>query len=263
MRLIRGWEKRYAPEVTGGLRLTRPLVYRTMEEEDGLGDRREGELRMNVEGEMTISWDENDPLPFPFRPSPEERERLDAETARHISALLDAESDDPDVELEQREPGVWTVRQQIKVDDSELGSPFLLCLSREPASASDWERLRAALPDRYDTWTVTEDLASLNFEIECGIKRWLGLHEITEHRLWKNRGWVAYSYDDYPPSGDVSEVGQMTNWFRKRRKYRDQEEYRFAWILSSSQLNVLPDFVDIELTRTGLNLFQPWTPPER
>ena len=261
MRLIRGWEEQYAPEGTGGLRLNRPLVYRAMEEEDDLGDKREGEVRVNVEGEMTITWDENDPLPF--RLSPEERERADAESARQIWELLDGESDDPDVELEQRESGIWKVRQQLKVDDPELGSPFLFCLSREPASASDWERLRAALPDRYDTWTVTEDLASLNFEIECGIKRWLGVHEITEHRLSRSRGWVAYSYDYFPPSGDVSEVAQMTKWFRKRRKYRDQEEYRFAWELSSPQLNKLPTFVDIELTRTGLSLFQLWTPPER
>ena len=261
MRLIRGWEKQYAPELTGGLRLTRPFVYRAMEEEDGLGDKREGEVRVNVEGQMTIKEDdEYDALPF--RPSPEERERLDAETARHVAELLDIESDNPDVELEEREPGNWKVRQQLKVDDSEMGNPFLLCLSREPTSASGWERLRAALPGRYDIWTVTEDLASLNFEIECGIKRWLGLHEITEHRLWKNRGWVAYSYEEFPPSGDGAEVGQFTRWFRKRRKFRDQEEYRFAWELSSSQLNILPYFVDVELTRTGLNLFQPWTPPE-
>ncbi len=216
---------------------------------------------MNVEGEMTIKEDdEYDALPF--RPSPEERERLDAETALHVAGLLNKETDDPDVELEQREPGIWKVRQQLKVDDSELGSPFLFCLSREPDSVSGWERLRAALPDRYDTWTVTEDLSSLSFEIECGIKRWLGLHEITEHRLWTSRGWVAYSFDNFPPGVDVEEVLQVKKWFRKRRKYQDQEEYRLAWTLSSPQLNTPPDFVDIELTRTGLSLFQPWTPPE-
>ena len=99
--------------------------------------------------------------------------------------------------------------QQIKVDDSELGSPFLLCLSREPASASGWGRLRAALPDRYATWTVTEDLHSLIFEIECGLKRWMGLHQITAHQLWTNRGWVAYSFDHFPPGVDVEEVLQI------------------------------------------------------
>ena len=261
MRLVRGWEKQFAPDVTGGLHLSRPIVYRAMGEEDGLGDRREGEVRVNVEGEMTIREDENNALPF--RPSPEERERLDAETARHVAGLLNRESDDPDVEMEQRVPGNWKIRQQVKLDDSEMGSPFLFCLSREPTSASGWERLRAALPDKYDTWTVTEDLDSLRFEIECGLKRWLGLNEITEHQLMASRGWVAYSFDHFPPGVDVEEVLQIKKWFRKRRKYQDQEEYRFAWTLSSSQLNILPDFVDIELTKTGLSLFQPWTPPER
>ena len=263
MRLIRGWEKRYAPEATGGLRLSRPIVYRAMGEEDGLGDRREGEVRVNVDTEMTIKEYEDEYNAHPFRPSPEERERLDSETARHVAELLNKESDDPDVEMEEREPGNWKVRQQVKLDDSEMGSPFLFCLSREPSSASGWERLRAALPDRYDTWTVTEDLDSLKFEIECGIKRWMGLNEITAHRLWTNRGWVTYSFDHFPPGVDVEEALQINRWFRKRRKYQDQEEYRFAWALSSPQLNILPDFVDIELTRTGLNLFQPWTPPRQ
>ena len=262
MRLIRGWENQYVPEAKGGLRLSRPIVYRAMGEEDGLGDRREGEVRVNVQTEMTIKeYDEYDALPF--RPSPEERERLDAETARHIAGLLNRESDNPDVEMEQREPGYWKVRQQVKVDDSELGSPFLLCLSKEPASASGWERLRAALPDRYDIWTVTEDLDSLESEIECGIKRWMGLHEITEYHLSTGRGWVEYSFDNFPPSVDVAEALLVNKWFRKRRKYRDQEEYRFAWGVSFPQSNTLPDFVDIELTKTGLSLFQPWTPPER
>ena len=69
--------------------------------------------------------------------------------------------------------------------------------------------------------------------------------------------------NDFPPSVDVEEVLQINKWFRKRRKYQDQEEYRFAWTLSSAQLNILPDFVDVELTKTGLSSFQPWTPPER
>ena len=128
MRLIRGWEKRYAPEATGGLRLSRPIVYRAMGEEDGLGDRREGEVRVNVDTEMTIKEYEDEYNAHPFRPSPEERERLDAETARHVAELLNKESDDPDVEMEEREPGNWKVRQQVKLDDSEMGSPIPVLL---------------------------------------------------------------------------------------------------------------------------------------
>ena len=116
--------------------------------------------------------------------------------------------------------------------------------------------------ERYDTWTVTEDMASLNFEIECGIKRWMGLNEITEHRLEKKRGWVAYSYDKTPPSDEIGEIAQIRRWFRKIRKYKDQEEYRLAWNLQSPQWENLPDALEIELTRTGLGLFKPWEPPK-
>ena len=52
-------------------------------------------------------------------------------------------------------------------------SPLLFCPSREPVLKSEWETLRTALPKRYDTWTVTENVEALNFEIECGIQRWM------------------------------------------------------------------------------------------
>ena len=42
--------------------------------------------------------------------------------------------DDPNIEVEQRGPDHWKVWQNLKIDDSELGSPYLLCLSREPGS---------------------------------------------------------------------------------------------------------------------------------
>ena len=73
-----------------------------------------------------------------------------------IRAFLAKELDDPEIELENQGAGSWKIWQNLKVEDSALGSPFLFCLSREPATKSDWERLRAALPERYDTWTVTE-----------------------------------------------------------------------------------------------------------
>jgi len=73
------------------------------------------------------------------------------------------------------------------------------------------------LPDRYDTWTVTADIDALQFEIECGIKRWLALERITQHRIERASGWVAYPFDEPPPSGDPTEVFGMSRWFRKRR----------------------------------------------
>ena len=41
----------------------------------------------------------------------------------------------------------------------------------------------------------------------------------------------------------------------------DQQEYRFAWDISTSQPTEMSDAIDIELTRMGLSLFRRWTPP--
>ena len=259
MRLIRGWEKHYAPDATGGLRLSQARVYREIGEEDGLGDVREGEIRVKAPpGEVSVTWED---VGFPIRLSREAQERSDAEMARLIWEGWGVELDDPDIEVEQQGPEHWTIRQNLKIADSELGSPYLHCLSREPESRAQWDRLRGALPERYDTWTVTEDLSKLRFEIECGIKRWLALNAISKHQFMSQWGWVEYSYDRVPPS--TEEIEYLARWFRKGRRYREQQEYRVAWDLRSPQLQELPAFIDIELTRTGVSLFQPWTPPER
>ena len=148
--------------------------------------------------------------------------------------------DDPNIEVEQRGPDHWKVWQNLKIDDSELGSPYLLCLSREPGSRTQWERLREALPERFHTWTITEDLSKLKFEIECGIKRWLALNSISKHQFMSQWGWVEYTYDDAPPNVDAEETGYMTRWFRKGRRYQDQQEYRIAWDFRSPQMETFP-----------------------
>ena len=43
MQLVHGWEGKYAPHVTGGLRLSKARKYRDIGDEEGLGDPREGE----------------------------------------------------------------------------------------------------------------------------------------------------------------------------------------------------------------------------
>ena len=85
---------------------------------------------------------------------------------------------------------------------------------------------------------------------------------ITQHRIHRAKGLVTYSYERAPPSGDPAEALGLDRWFRKSRQYGDQQEYRLAWSLSSPQYETMPDRIDVELTRTGLNLFQPWTPPD-
>ena len=244
--MIRGWESRYAPNETGDLRLSTARLFRKIGEEDGLGDQREGELRISVPGSIEITEDGG--LGGP----------------KDISLQLGP--DEPMIEVENLEVGERReIQQELLVEDLGLkDSPFLFCLSREPTTLHEWETLRAALPERYDTWTVTEDVGSLQFEIECGIVRWLKLDEITRHSITRFRGWVEYSYDKTPPAFELDDLDiakLIERWLRKRRKYSRQQEYRFAWVLRSPQMEAFPEQIDIELTRTGLGLFRPWHPP--
>lgn len=257
MRLIRGWESRYLPTTTGGLRLCTAHLYRAIGEEEGLGDRREGEIRVGQEN-ILLNW-ETDILPVVLGSLP--GENLQGATTEEVRARLSEALDDPEIEVKQTGSGAWRISQNIKIDDSALVSPFLFCLSREPTTRDEWERLREALPLRYDTWTVTDDLNSLYFEIECGIKRWMGLNEITQHSLLRNKAWVSYSYFTIPASGSISDAGNLARWFQKRKQYSDQREYRYAWLLRTPQWEELPSYIDIELTRTGLALLKPWEPP--
>ncbi len=169
--------------------------------------------------------------------------------------------DDPELALRRTGPDEWSASQNLVVSNDEMPRPHLLCLAREPTTSEEWERLRAALPGRYDSWTVTADVDAVQFEIECGIKRWLATERITRHKIIRARGWAANTFAEAPPSGDLTEVFRMDRWFRKRTKYQAQAEYRLAWSLSSDQRVDMPETIDVELTRAGLRLFEPWTPP--
>ena len=261
MRLIRGWEERYSPGKTGGLQLSKATVYGAIGEEDGLGDRREGEVRARWdEGHLAVNWESSDRLPGAVRSISEDYHGSDPETEAFRRAFAEMD-DDPDLALHRIGPGEWSTSQNLVVSGKGIESPYLFCLSREPTTKSAWEKLRAALPERYDTWTVTEDVDAVQFEIECGIKRWLASQRITRHAIVRANGWVTYPYELAPPSGDPAEVFRIARWFRKRTKYQDQAEYRFAWILSSDELEDMPEKMVVELTRTGLTQFKPWMPP--
>jgi hypothetical protein len=261
MRLIRGWEKRYSPSEKGGVRLCKASVYRKIGEEDGVKDRREGEVRTKVEGgHLSVAWEPEDALPLALRRAMKEHEGSAVET-EEMRALFAARDDDPELALQRTGRGEWNMSQNLVVSDDRIPAPYLLCLAREPTTNEEWEQLRAELPERYDAWTVTADIDAVQFEIECGIKRWLATERITRHRIERASGWVAYPFDEAPPSGDPTEVFGMDRWFRKRKKYQAQSEYRLAWSLSSDQRVDMPETIDVELTRTGLQLFEPWTPP--
>ena len=221
MELLRGWEGRYAPGNTGGLRLSKAAVYRKLGEEEGVGDKREGELRADMPGWVESTTRESLAGPIDFVLAPE---------------------DGPEIEVKNVMPGEKReFRSSLRIKDTELDSPFLLCLSRKPLTTRAWEKLRGALPDRYDTWTVTDNLDALKFEVECGLKRWMALNGISDHRMHCRWGWVDYSYDEFPPAvqpGNLLGSLRLERWFRKGRKYRLQQEYRLAWEIHSNQRNV-------------------------
>lgn len=257
MKLVRGWESQYAPAITGKLRMTQAICYRDIGE-DGIGDQREGEVRARVPETLTVRWQREEDFPV------HATEEMDDAFARQLWELLDDKKDDR--AIISQGPGTWTRSRDLKLEDSQLGSPFILCLSREPTSRAAWERLQAALPDRYDFWTVTEDVESLDIEIRCGIRRWISLNKISAHCSATYRDWVNYSYDVDPRSvdlDDLNEAVQIERWFRKSNRFSDQEEYRIAWSLLDPQCRKLPEAIEIELTRAGIDLFKPWTPPER
>ena len=145
MRLIRGWENQYTPTATGGLRLNRAIVYREIGEEDGLGDRREGEIRIRTEGEATVHPDEtHDALDRLLGDVP-----VDPKWKHDLRGLLAEMLDDPNLELKEETEERLKVLRNTIVDDSQMGSPYLFCLSREPLTKAGWQKLHAALPDRY------------------------------------------------------------------------------------------------------------------
>ncbi len=251
MELIRGWEERYTPVVTGGLRLRKASEYRAIEDDEGVGDIREGQVRTGMMGHVSRAAAGDCEGYIPDYP---------------VDVIISSEADDSEIVVEDLRLGESReFLYDCRVKDSALDSPFLLCLSRKPLTADEWNLMQAVLPNRYDTWTITEDVESLNFEVEWGIKRWLALEGITEHTIRRNQGWVVYPYDKIPPPLEPDDVLvkalDFRRWFQKSRKYSHQQEYRFAWHIASPQLARFPDVIDIELTKTGLGLFAPWSPP--
>ena len=79
---------------------------------------------------MTVEWKPDEVISL--RMSNEIDARGGAEADRRMQEMLATELDDPEIELEPRGPGQWKMLQNVILDDTELDSPFLFCLSREP-----------------------------------------------------------------------------------------------------------------------------------
>ena len=256
MRLIRGWESKYTPAATGGLHLSRADVYRALGEEEGLGDHREGEVRIRTDGVATVRLHEGEPLGTLFAHVP-----VDPKWKQDLRDVLADTLDDPNLEVMAETEERLKVLQHAKVNYGDIDGPYLFCLSREPVTKADWEELRANLPKRYECWTVTESIDRLKLEIERGIQRWIAENHTAAHQLVSQNGWVEYSYESVPPPSNPQALPYMSRWFRKRRRYMNQQEYRLAWDIRPPQATKMPKAIDIQLTEAGLSLFSPWTPP--
>ena len=119
MRLIRGWERRYVPDETGGVRLSKARRYRAIGEEDGLGDRREGEIRLRMP--VTVSK-VGETISEPTQAETIDRSQEEYGKQEREPSATD---DDSLIELRSRDGGEWEGVQHLKVDDRELDSPFL------------------------------------------------------------------------------------------------------------------------------------------
>ena len=132
MELIRGWEAQYAPGVTGGLRLRKASDYRAMEDDEGVGDMREGQLRVATMGRVSRAQI-GDGLGY----------------IPDLDVIISSERDDSESVVEDLRLGeIREFLYDCRVEDSASDSPFLLCLSREPLTVDVWKSMQSALPDR-------------------------------------------------------------------------------------------------------------------
>ncbi len=252
MRLLRAWESRYLPQRVGGLRLTSARTFRDLENEIGIGDVQEGMQRTRHEGHVTLEWQDPDSLP---------------PALRDMGVDIDLAFEPEPVHLKGVKAGTTRFWQELSVEDSWIPSPYLFCLSAVPTSEDEWMQLKGSLPSNRECWTCVPDPDRLKIEIECGIYRWLKLNGAASHKIETFYGPVQYTYEDSPTSKEPEELLQREEllfgrWMRKQQLFRHQREYRLGFYISSPEIMAPPDCIDIELTRTGIRLFQPWEPPE-
>ena len=108
--LVRGWETQYTPDSTGGLRLSKARSYREVEEEDGIGDKREGEIRISMPASVELGPVNGSPFPV------------------DVGIALD---DEPKVVATGMMPGERReVRQEIRVEDSGITTAHLFSAYR-------------------------------------------------------------------------------------------------------------------------------------
>ena len=250
MSLLRVWERRYAPSITGRLRLTSAKKFRDLETDAGIGDIHEGGQRLLCEHELEIKWQDAGNVD-PFLKDTKFDFHLDFEPKP--------------VHLKGIKAGTTKFVQEVNLNDSGIQSPYILCLSHEPQTEDEWMLMKHSFPYDRDLWTYISEHRQLKIEIECGIYRWLKLQGAASHRIKTFWGPVQYIYNEAPVPKETDEHSEhnellFKRWLRKRKIFQGQKEFRFGFYISSPEVGELPDHIDIELTRTGIGLFQDWEP---
>ncbi|MCY4104903.1 MAG: hypothetical protein OXG55_16830 [bacterium] len=254
--LVRAWESQYLPQATGGIvRLRRASEFRRIEASDGITDPYEGLRRTTLKGNVSCESDDDQKIGHWLRDLP-----IDVRI-RHADHLIEG---DQIIELREVRAGEKRAYEyDIDITDRIGEVPYLLCFSLLPKNPDQWRELVSSLSAEDKEWTCSTDVSCLKFEVEWGIKRWLATKQVREHRIQSAWGPVKYLTDDKPVSQTSKEllnVGDaiIGRWFRKVNMYRHQREYRFAYIIESEELSDMPPWIDIELTKTGIALFQPF-----
>lgn len=160
-----------------------------------------------------------------------------------------------------------TFKQDVRVAIEPV--PYILCASRNPETPEEEAALRQFLSkDRdYDAWYRIRDADALDREVRKAIGGWLFDRSVSQHSLAYRHGWVSY-YDGEKPEvvADLNEgawggavahhIDSMNAWFSKRKKFAPEMEYRFAYLLENPELPAPPNCIDLDLTLSGLRLFE-------
>ena len=242
--LVRGWESQDAPESTGQIRLSKAAFYRDIEL-PGSGVRDEKEGKASALATASVSRD-GDVL-------------FDTTLELHLD-----DGEDPTVV--HLPPGVRQASFKQIVPINLHPVPYVFCTSRMPDSPRGLQTLRNTINPDYDAWYAIRDSDALGRELEKAIKGWLFDRRVNSHTLYHLYAWVRYYDGDRPPIVADLDQGVVENlngvhdmmklWFNKRARFRDEQEYRYAYVLKSPELTTLPDSIDLDLTVRATRMFQ-------
>ena len=244
MELVRGWESQFAPENTGQLRLREAAYYRDVDLPDtGVQDEKEGTARVLATSSVSREGD------------------FLSDTTMELH-LIDGE--DPTIVHMPGNVRRASFQQIVPVDLHPV--PYIFCTSRKPETAAGFQALKKAINEDYDAWYSIKDPEALERELEKAIKGWLFDQQVARHSLYRVCGWVQYYDGDRPPIiADLEKgideefthlLGFMKLWFNKRARFRDEQEYRYAYVVESLELPTLPDYIDLELTVRATRMFE-------